>query len=127
MPSPPTGSRTPRPDPRGRISDPVPERQVGRRGLLRLQRQDAPHGIRDIHRPPPEQELPVERGAVELPRRERRSHRECPFGAGARDGNLSASAASLLLSQASDQRPPCGPDRTSGEMPARCASVGNDA
>ena len=35
-------------------SDPVPERQVGRRGLLRLQRQDAPHGIRDIHRPPAE-------------------------------------------------------------------------
>ena len=57
----------------GRIEalGPVPERQVGRRRLLGLEPADPLDGIDDVDRPAVEEELTIERGPVELLRRER--------------------------------------------------------
>ncbi|HLQ52807.1 MAG TPA: hypothetical protein VK162_00900 [Streptosporangiaceae bacterium] len=45
----------------------VPQSEIRRRGVLRLQSDDAADGIDHVHRFAMQQHLPVERGPVELP------------------------------------------------------------
>lgn len=75
----------------GRVEagEPVPQREVGRRRLLRLQCDHAPYRIPDAERLPLQQQLPGKRGAVEPSRRDSHAvtvsfpmswtrHRGCP-------------------------------------------------
>ncbi|KRC36883.1 hypothetical protein ASE15_07485 [Oerskovia sp. Root22] len=61
------------------VRHPVPQRQVGRRGVLSLQRDEAAHRRRGPVSPrvrlPAQQQLPGEAGPVELTRRDRHAHR----------------------------------------------------
>ena len=49
------------------VGDPVPQRQVRRRGLLRLQPDQPPDGVDHVERLTLQQQLPSQGGPVELP------------------------------------------------------------
>jgi hypothetical protein len=50
------------------VGEPVPQCEVRRGGLLRLQRDHATHRVSDAERLAPQQHLPTEHGSVESPR-----------------------------------------------------------